>query len=174
MTTQVSEKLFPNLSKSGMPALPGLYLPIISPASPKMPYKIPLPLFLILRLLCRSEPLRSLDISPSSLLLHAKDFIYVPRSNSIPTFTSSPNSPIHLSAGTPGMPALSGCGLLGICRPLKSFTLAKTSSQANTHTRRQKQNQLHSHDMKDLQQFVRCLPYYAPAQKHIVTVAYSI
>ena len=93
MTTQVSEKLFPNLSKSGMPALPGLYLPIISPASPKMPYKIPLPLFLILRLLCRSEPLRSLDISPSSLLLHAKDFIYVPRSNSIPTFTSSPCSP---------------------------------------------------------------------------------
>ena len=49
-----------------------------------------------------------------------------------------------------------------------------TSSQANTHTHQQKPNQLHPHDMKDLQLFVRFLPYYAPAQKYIVAVAYSI
>ena len=58
--------------------------------------------------------------------------------------------------------------------PLKSLTPAEISSQAYVHTHQQKQNQLHSHDIKYLQQFVRFLPYCAPVQKHTAAVAYSI
>ena len=57
---------------------------------------------------------------------------------------------------------------------IASITLGMTSSQANSHIRQEKQNQLHSRDTKDSQQFVRLPPYYVPAQKYIVAAAYGI